>query len=644
MKSYPRSQFEVVNNTSVEEIATNTVSGTTSIMMAAYTSDKGSEDWELLYGLSNFTDRKGGLSFSKHGQAQFTVASLLTNGSYVLAKRMVSKDATLANVTIRAKVVVVDNISYLYLYGTSAQNKTLFNEVCEAGYDSFDADAEPVSGTAGEDNQKQSKTYDIPLFTVAAVGRGTSAITIRLIPEYFASKSGDNMKYTFEVSENVQVLESITCTFNPDVVLDGTIQSIQNKVNKASGQVKAKIYEDGILKLVQILATTATKQVNKVVIKPEGGKEIVQETQNIPISELVNLDFINGYDKKESPIAGIITKNISDAGKDQQNLWTSYKPSDVDTAFTLNVAEGIKLTNGSNGAMGVAPVQNAEEYKKMLLGTFGKNTSDNNFSPIIYDLDRYKVDAIFDCNFDMEVKNALVDLVDFRGDCVFLAVLGIGLSDLDTIINKSTEITPSKYVAIYHNSFDIIDQFTKKQITVTMPYLLASKLINHISTGVGKAFAGIPNNLTFPEIIEGTLNFLPVIIPGLDQKQKLADANINYLSYYDELPVMESMWTNDNTYTQLSFLHNVMAVQEIIKIIRTRCPKTRYTFLDGDDLEEYLSDANSIIKEYKNNFKSISLTYMADEKYESNNIFYATITVVFHNFVNEEYFKVICID
>ena len=643
MKSYPRSQFEVVNNTSVEEIATNTVSGTTSIMMAAYTSDKGSEDWELLYGLSNFTDRKGGLSFSKHGQAQFTVASLLTNGSYVLAKRMVSKDATLANVTIRAKVVVVDNISYLYLYGTSAQNKALFNEVCEAGYDSFDANAEPVSGTVGDD-QKQSKTYDIPLFTVAAVGRGTSAITIRLIPEYFASKSGDNMKYTFEVSENVQVLESITCTFNPDVVLDGTIQSIQNKVNKASGQVKAKIYEDGILKLVQILATTATKQVNKVVIKPEGVKEIVQETQNIPISELVNLDFINGYDKKESPIAGIITKNISDAGKDQQNLWTSYKPSDVDTAFTLNVAEGIKLTNGSNGAMGVAPVQNAEEYKKMLLGTFGKNTSDNNFNPIIYDLDRYKVDAIFDCNFDMEVKNAIVDLVDFRGDCVFLADLGIGLSDLDTIINKSTEITPSKYVAIYHNSFDIIDQFTKKQITVTMPYLLASKLINHISTGVGKAFAGITNNLTFPEIIEGTLNFLPVIIPGLDQKQKLADANINYLSYYDELPVMESMWTNDNTYTQLSFLHNVMAVQEIIKIIRTRCPKTRYTFLDGDDLEEYLSDANSIIKEYKNNFKSISLTYMADEKYESNNIFYATITVVFHNFVNEEYFKVICID
>lgn len=643
MKSYPRSQFEVVNNTSVEEIATNTVSGTTSIMLAAYTSDKGSEDWELLYGLTNFTDRKGGLSFSKHGQAQFTVANLLKNGSYVLAKRMVSKDATLANVTIRAKVVIVKNVSYVYLYGTSAQNGATFKEVCDSGYDSFNPEADPIEGTVG-DEATASKTYDIPLFTVAAIGRGASAITFRLIPEYFASKSGDNMKYTFEVSENVQVLESITCTFNPDIVVDGTIQSIQNKVNKASGQVRAKIYEDGILKLVQVLASTATKQTDTVTIKPEGGKEVVQVTENIPISELVNLDFINGYNKKELPIAGIITKNISDAGKDTENLWTAYKPAEITTAFTLNAAEGIKLTNGTNGAMGSAPVQNAEEYKKMLLGTFGKDQNNNNFDPVIYDLDRYKIDAIFDCNYDVEVKNAIIDLVDFRGDCVFLADLGIGLVDLDSILSKADEITPSKYVAIYHNSFDIIDEFTKKQITVTMPYLLASKLVNHISTGVGKAFAGIPNNLTFPEIVAGTINFLPVIIPGYNQKQKLVDANVNYISYYDDLPVMESMWTNDDSYTQLSFLHNVMAVQEIIKIIRTRCPKTRYTFLDGDDLEEYLSDANSIIKEYKNNFKSIKLTYMADEKYESNNIFYATITVVFHNFINEEYFKVICID
>ena len=86
-----------------------------------------------------------------------------------------------------------------------------------------------------------------------------------------------------------------------------------------------------------------------------------------------------------------------------------------------------------------------------------------------------------------------------------------------------------------------------------------------------------------------------------------------------------------------------MAVQEISKIIRNRWPRTRYTFLSSNGLEEYLSDVNSLLAQYKTNFKSISMTYMADEAYESNNIFYAVLKVSFFNFVNEEYFKVIAI-
>ena len=38
------------------------------------------------------------------------------------------------------------------------------------------------------------------------------------------------------------------------------------------------------------------------------------------------------------------------------------------------------------------------------------------------------------------------------------------------------------------------------------------------------------------------------------------------------------------------------------------------------------------------------MTYMADEKYEANNIFYAVIKVQFRHFINEEFFKVIAID
>lgn len=886
MKSYSRSRFEVVNNTSVQQVATNTVSGTVALMMGAYTSPKGTEKWELLSpnggaGLTDFTTRHGGLNFTKHGQSQFTIANLLKNGSYVLAKRMVSDDATLANVTIKARVVVVNKVSYVYLYGTSAENIKTFKDAYKAGYANFDPDVLPThavvdekgnlipdtttgegdtdiggqalnddgpavsdgdpgttipdqsdttkgdgsetsgkdpSGTESNPSSKPSgseggsdkgdapsqggstgsetspvdpkptpdtpkvptaselflvvtsisegysskassddevasvnteltkittaekkativalsdislsadgtpaspnesgkyevklgitgitakdtviamhkttdgtweqivpkeiadgtvtievasfspiaivkledvtkpdapteKTdayiYDIPLFTVTTLGRGSSAITIRLIPEYFASKSSTYMKYSFEVSENTEVLESIVCTFNPDAIIDSVLQSISNKVNNASGQVQVQLFETGVLKLTKLLAETATTPEEKIVVDEEGHK--VKTTVNVPIpyTSLINYDYINGYDKRENPISGIITKNIADGiSTDDENLWSSYKPADLEV-FALNAAEGIKLSNGSNGAMGDAPVQNTEEYTKMLLGTFGKDTSNNNFDPVIYDPDRYKIDALFDCGYPIAVKNAIIDMVDFRGDMVYLADLGVGLSDLDSILEAADQITKSKYVALYHNSFNIIDDFTKKEITVTIPYLLAPKLVSHISTGVGRPFAGMANSITFPDIIEDTVNFLPIVIPGMDQKQKLADASVNYVSYYDGLPVMEAMWTNDDSYTQLSFLHNVMGIQEIIKIIRTRCPKSRYTFLDGDDLEDYLTDTNAIIKEYKNNFESISMTYMADEKYESNNIFYAVIKVKFRHFINEEYFKVIAID
>ena len=221
----------------------------------------------------------------------------------------------------------------------------------------------------------------------------------------------------------------------------------------------------------------------------------------------------------------------------------------------------------------------------------------------------------------ISVKNAIIDLCDYRGDLVFFADLGMKYDDLSSIIAASQEINTSRFVAIYHNYFNMINPYTKKEITVTMPFLLAKRLVNHVSGGVGRPFAGLANDIYFPEIIINSVNFLPVEVPGEDQKQKLVDSNINYLSYYDGTAVMETMYCNSEDYTQLSYLHNIMLVQEIIRTIRSRCPRTRYTFLDGEDLERYIEDAQYVINEYNSFFRSITIQYMADEAYESNNIY-----------------------
>ena len=111
MKGYPKSRFEIVNQTQVQTIETTTVSNPTALYMQPYTSNKGTEEWELLYGFDGFTDAKGGMSFLRHGQAQLTVAQALKSGAYVLGKRLVSEDATLANTTVLARLVKVDSVT-----------------------------------------------------------------------------------------------------------------------------------------------------------------------------------------------------------------------------------------------------------------------------------------------------------------------------------------------------------------------------------------------------------------------------------------------------------------------------------------------------------------------------------------------------
>ena len=266
-----------------------------------------------------------------------------------------------------------------------------------------------------------------------------------------------------------------------------------------------------------------------------------------------------------------------------------------------------------------------------------------NYDTLIYDLDANKPSIIADCSYPYTVKNAIADVCDFRGDCVFLADLGTQFYYVDDIVEAAENINRSRFVAIYHNFFDITDPYSKKQITVTMPYLLAKRFPKHLQNGVGRPFMGIANNLRFPEIIDGTVNFFPAITPEVDQKQIFADNCINYLNMYDGLPVMETDYSSYSEYTQMSYIHNIMAIQEVIRAIRQNCPRTRYAFLDGQDLEDYIEDARRVMNKFKTNFREIDMQYMADERYESNNIFYATITVIFHNFIQEEFFQVIAI-
>jgi len=605
-RGYPRTRFQIIDQTHIPELPVDRVYTNAAVQMVAFTSDKGPEGWSMLSGLENFTNAYGGISFEKHGQAQLTIAETLRAGGYIFGKRMVSSDATLANITVHARVVKTDGVSYVYTYVTSAEGVTTMNEAAMEGYGNYDFNITDAT--------------DFPLFTIGARGRGASSIYITIEPEYSRARSANVIRYSMNVYEGDTVLENIVFSINPEYILDEINQSVQSKINTTSIQLQCMQHVDGIYGLARCVLETATMN----------GEAIDNET-------LMAQDFLNGLDRRGgATLGGIVSSG------DTGSIWELNKPADIEYV-ALNNPNGIYLANGSYGTMGFAPIENQVELTKLLLGSWGANTKSDQYDPIIYDLDAYKPDVILDANYPVSVKNAIIDVCDFRQDVVFFADLGLLNDDLQSIVDASYELKTSRFCAVYHNYFKIINPYTKKEVTVTLPYLLASRFVKHVDNGVARAFAGIPNGMTFPEIITGTLNFIPYITPASDQKQVMADNCINYISYYDGVPVLETCYVNYEEYTQLSFLQNILAVQEVIKAVRSNCPKTRYAFLDNESLDNYIEDANRVINQFQSNFQSISMEYLEDEIYEANNIFYAAITVKFHNFVQEELFKVICI-
>ena len=178
-------------------------------------------------------------------------------------------------------------------------------------------------------------------------------------------------------------------------------------------------------------------------------------------------------------------------------------------------------------------------------------------------------------------------------------------------------------------------------------YDLVRLFVKHFIDGRSRPFCGQKYGIIIPAdtFVEGSLNWAPKHTPRVDQFKELDDLRVNYLAFYNgNILTMNSEYTSQTEYTQLSWVNNILAVQQVIKAIREFCPKARYSFLDGDDLTKYKKDVNElIVNKYSSLFKSFEVTYVDNDLYASNKIIYAVLKVKFRNFIQTEYFKIIAL-
>lgn len=576
------------------------------LMGAVFTSDKGTEGWNRVSGEDFFKMYGKTISFNRHGQPLLQAAATINAGAELLCKRLVADDAKLANVAIIATVSSGDNATPVDdgETGTSTPATTGAKISFRLAYAN---DITTTSVRDVYDSIKKSvtlETNEYLLYVISDNGRGVSNKRIRIEPDYRISKALGYTLYTLYVTEDNEDIESMTFSINPNMISSGMNISLKSMISTYSTQLKCYANDADMDNFVNAVRSASGL------------------SNTLTVTDLYNYDLLFCKTYKGDDITNIT----------------------LDGNVRLNTTAGITLDNGSNGTFGnyMADTNNTETY----IAEFEKQgvaALDGTFDSVIFNKDQYKLFAIVDANYPDKVKKAIEELVTFREDFGYFRDMGIGLSSLAQITTKANSVTKSKFCFTYAQSYDIIDPYTRRQITVTIGYDLVQCVINQFNNSCIVPLAGIRYKMIIQNAIYGTLSFAPTKTKTVNEKEKLSDAHINYASYIDNMLVLETEYTSQEVDTQWSFINNILGIQEVIRAVRTRCPSIRYGFNDRDDLTRYKADVNEVLSKYSANFKVLEMEYAQNAEYSANKIFYAVIKACYRDFTQTEYFVVTAI-
>lgn len=577
------------------------------------TSDKGPEELKYIYGSQFYKSYGNNISFEKYGQPLLQASRIIEAGGSLYVKRVVASNSTLANMGlflgIKPIQIQATNGKGQLIYTDPDGNETTDNAVgntakmitvcqlkwtmqkCTGGKTIDDIDNQFESVTKEDDTNKE---YLYHIYTLTDIGRGKSSKKIKFAPDSTTNKSTSYANYIYQEIEGDEVIETANFTFDPDIIRLNENKSLKNVISLHSSQLKCLENDTNIQKAL----------------------DKISEISNLTVDTLKTYDILFAQDLKGNGLDEI-TLNLED-----------------EDAINLSIPYGLALQGGENGDFGDYPVTSSTYETEM-----AEYITDDRSHPELWDLDNYKIDLIIDANYPNKVKRGLESLASWRDDCEYLEDGGLGLRNLEDILASKQSVYKHRTIGWYPIFYDVINPITKKQITVTIGYSLATLMVNHFINGRTRPMAGELYQFTIPEAIAGTLNFTPRKTPSYNEKEECVDNRINYVGYYDDLLTVETLMSTQDTETQLSYINNCLAIQEIIKAVRTRCPKIRYSFITGDDLNKYEDDVNAVLNNYAGNFKTLKMVYANDSKYADNKVFYAYIVVVFKNFVQKEYFE-----
>ena len=639
---------------------------------------------------NNFSALYGTMSYDRHGQGAIQAQNIIDAGGRLLVKRVCANDSGLANSVLVAKIE--DEVE-------EGKGNLLSWEI--KSIDSISAGSqEAAPKTFNEVKREALKLYDpanriYPLFIITDIGRGISNKAVRIIPDYDTGRSLGKMIYMFNIYEGTTLMENANISLDPSYIYNGDYYGLdKNRMTQVTGEVIPEIYQDYVATIADLVYPEGET--------PYTAEEIAEHQKIVSSYDLINAYTYKGDEilievgENEGDIA--LTIKLDESGNiDGADLNVLYgnkfnyvgdygtygespaKYGNGKSVYDFYTGDDKDLIKNAEPALPseddptYPDIFAKRAYRRLVLDIASVYLGfDTDNSPInqVWDVDTYKIFAIVDANYHKTIKDCIANFVNFRKDCLFLRDCNIGFYDVksaqDIYLNyildnslykdfssyqfngesaekaKVYTITSnrSRFIADYGSTYEVIDPTSKKNIEVTMLFDMVTNLTNlYIDQGPFFPLAGTYNGFKLGNAISGTINFVPIITPSGNQKQAIDDIKLNYALFEDEdTCVVQSNYTSQNMNSQLSFINNVLAIQEVARVVRVACPRNRFRLITGSDLSEYANAVSRVLQSYNTYFETLEFKYTEDKLRSTQKIFYASINFAFNNWAQTEIF------
>ncbi len=568
---HPHDTLRVVDNTGLK---TDSFLNSGATLITPFISDKGIDGQMTLFrDLAELLRSNGTANFKVHGQAYYNAIAWLKSGGQVRGMRITAKDATYANTLIMAKVAVFDKQKTdakgnpLYIDSVTGQETTTASgnvpikekkaevKIFAETYTSLKEVNDDIEILIKEkyDDSNAADGIIFPLYLFVSKGRGDygNAYRFRLTPAPSRDKETVYRNYNFELLNNENGLSKVEVPLNVSTFPDA--RSEYSRSEYIEDVLKRNIYpihtfaiEDSFYQIAEMLQPVVQQQHSDRQVAPE------------------EIDFLFFRDRDT----------------------TNYKHITVaKDSLNLSLYEGYPLLSGDDGAF-----KRSNRERQIAINERYIDAFDGKIDRSILDRKRNPAHCALDANFPLEVKQAMINWRFQRDDLPLYLDAGLAQTILDLKTWRQSELTVNSYgVSLLAQNFMTPDEYTGKDIPVTMTYLVANTLPAHFASyGNHMPLAGdnvklnqyiIPNSIR-PTVVEDT------------DKSDLYEMRLNYLEdEYGDITFGTQM-SSQSKDSQLLDMNNVHVLYDIKRDVEMLSPKFRYK---PNETEEDLKEFNRML-------------------------------------------------